>query len=173
MESHSEWKPFRIKQPLTKISTGAAKNQPFKQPPTRVLGLPGLFKQPLPRVLGVPGLSKQPLPRVLGLPGLFKQPLPRVLGLWVTIFALNNPFRRYLIRKTGFARRHPDSSGMVQNGTKTDHLERLGGLGPEMVQNGTQTNHLERLGGLGPEMVRNGTKTGHLECLCGLGPEMV
>ena len=35
---------------------------------------------------------------------------------------------------------------MVENGTKSDHLDRLGSPGVEMVQNGTKTNHLDRLG---------------------------
>ena len=35
---------------------------------------------------------------------------------------------------------------MIQNGTKTDHLEHLGGPGTEMYQNGTKTHHLEHLG---------------------------
>ena len=56
---------------------------------------------------------------------------------------------------------------MVQNGTKTDHLEPQDGLGPEIVQNGTETDNLERLGGLGPEMVKNSTKTDH----AALGPK--
>ena len=42
---------------------------------------------------------------------------------------------------------------MIRNGTKTDHLEHLGDLGPEIIQNGT----LEYLGGLSPEMSRFGS----------------
>ena len=46
---------------------------------------------------------------------------------------------------------------MIRNGTKTDHLEHLGDLGPEIIQNGTRTDHLEYLGGLSPEMSRFGS----------------
>ena len=47
---------------------------------------------------------------------------------------------------------------MVQNGSKTYHLEHLGGLGPEMVQRVTKTYHLEHLGGLESEIVKNSAK---------------
>ena len=52
---------------------------------------------------------------------------------------------------------------MVQNGTETNHLENLGGLGPERIQNGIETDHLEHLGGLGPERAQNGSKNDHME----------
>ena len=42
---------------------------------------------------------------------------------------------------------------------------------PEIVQNGTKTYHVEHLGGLGPEIVQNGTKTDHLEAWAALGPK--
>ena len=51
---------------------------------------------------------------------------------------------------------------MIQNGTKSDHLDLLGGPGGEMVQNGTKSGHLDRLGGPGGEMIQNGTKSDRL-----------
>ena len=54
---------------------------------------------------------------------------------------------------------------MVQNGTQSDHLDRLGDPGAEIVQNGTQSDHLDRLGDPGGEMVQNGTKSYHLDHL--------
>ena len=62
---------------------------------------------------------------------------------------------------------------MVQNGSKTYHLEHLGGLWPAMLENATKTSHLEHLGGLGPERVQNDTKTDCLEHLGGIGSEIM
>ena len=52
---------------------------------------------------------------------------------------------------------------MIQNGTKSDHLDLLGGPGGEMVQNGIKSEHLDRLGGPGGEMVQNDNKSDHLD----------
>ena len=49
-----------------------------------------------------------------------------------------------------------------QNGTKTNLLEHLDGLGSEIDRNRTETVHLEHLGGLGPKMIQNGTETKHM-----------
>ena len=43
---------------------------------------------------------------------------------------------------------------MIRNDTKTDHLEHLRDLGPEMTPNGTRTDRLEYLGGHSPKMSR-------------------
>ena len=47
----------------------------------------------------------------------------------------------------------------IQNGTKTNLLEHLDGLGSKIERNGTETVHLEHLGGLGPKTIQNGTET--------------
>ena len=82
---------------------------------------------------------------------------------------------------------------MVQNGSKTDHLEHLGDHGLEMIHNGTEDDIIiqatlngtrqglrafqdsldDTLRGFGPEIIKNYTKTDHVEHVGGLGPEMV
>ena len=51
-----------------------------------------------------------------------------------------------------------NGSERIQNGTKTNLLEHLDGLGSKIERNGTETVHLEHLGGLGPKMIQNGTE---------------
>ena len=41
----------------------------------------------------------------------------------------------------------------------------VGNLGSEIIQNGTKTDHLEYLGCLGLEIIQNDTKIDHLEHL--------
>ena len=55
-----------------------------------------------------------------------------------------------------------NGSERIQNGSKTNPLEHLDGLGSKIERNGTETAHLEQLGGLGPKIVQNGTEPKHL-----------
>ena len=61
---------------------------------------------------------------------------------------------------------------MLENVTKTSHLEHLGGLGPEKVQNGTKINCLDHLGGIGYEIMPKMTPKLIIWSICAaLGPK--